>query len=146
MFSYCIVASLFLFLILPVGLNLHFCNVLLELSWIDFLFKPIHVFISTSFQVVSYVVSTHISSISAVVRRDISGNMNQATTTATAPVPAKLWLTVSFSPFQVLGIDIQKSRLNTPFRSSVYHQWCTEAEQDSDKIREGKRPARSLCT
>jgi hypothetical protein len=41
-------------------------------------------------------------------------------------------------------MHLQEARLDAPFSGTmVDHQWCAEAEHDTDEIRRGERPGRS---
>lgn len=96
---------------------------------------------------------THISSISAGVRRANSGRMNQAMTVETVPVPAKLCkvfrvsLNQSSRPENISRMNsIQETGFNAPFSISVDHQWRAKAKHDANCVWKSKGPSCGLCT
>jgi hypothetical protein len=97
---------------------------------------------------------TYISSISAGVRRATSGRMNQAITTETKPVPAKLQhrsdVSIFSTIFSVLKeeVRLQETCLDTPTlfgKSPVDHKGRGEAEHNAEEVRRGEGPGRSPC-
>ena len=97
---------------------------------------------------------TYISSISAGVRRATSGRMNQAITTETKPVAAKLQhrsnVSISSTISSVLEekVHLQETCLDTPTlfgKSPVDHKRRGEAEHNAEEVRRGEGPSCSPC-
>ena len=92
---------------------------------------------------------TYNSSISAGVRRATSGRMNQAITTETKPVPAKLQHRTDVSTFSTIPsvveekMHLQEPCLDTPFGIAVDHKGRAEAEHNAREVRNGEGPSRS---
>jgi hypothetical protein len=99
-------------------------------------------------------VLTYISSISAGVRRATSGRMNQAITTETKPVAAKLQHRSNVSIFSTISSELeekahlQETCLDTPTRfgkGPVDHKGRGEAEHNGNEVRRSEGPSRSPC-
>lgn len=92
----------------------------------------------------------YISSISAGVLRVTSGRINQAITTATVPVPAKLQVqemsvTAALWREKPSAVHSQETRLDSPLgRATVNHQRSAETEHDGNRVGKGQGPTRRL--
>ena len=80
--------------------------------------------------------------------------MNQAITTETKPVPAKLQHRSDVSIFSIISsvpeekVPLQETCLDTPTffgKSPVDHKGRGEAEHNAEEVRRGEGPSRSPC-